>query len=357
MGKEFDVNSRYNEVCLIKDRLSNLKPSAILMAGSYGRGEGAFVEENGKIVPYNDYDIVVVTEDNFSRQFISQKEKELSHIIGVRWVDIDTLTKKQLSNLPPSIYSFDLKYASTVIAGDINITNAIPAIDKRLLTLREAEKLFTTRLWTFLGSLDKNAFHKEIVGEEARFFRNQMAKAVLAVADSILVQQHSYTPFLSGKINAICSTETNDPRLLELVEWAIREKTSPNTDKIESIEVRALYEKVHNVYFSKMFYLLTDYYGYRMDTPLDIEWYWNRSPRAVIRKTKSFIKGNLKRYNYKLRLQLAQIFVACAYQNGKINQGYLEKGLVLLKSSANVDWQEVSAWDEVRLMLSKLIKD
>ena len=43
-------------------------PEAILLCGGYGRGEGAWYEdEAGNPSPYNDYDLAVITEKPFSR--------------------------------------------------------------------------------------------------------------------------------------------------------------------------------------------------------------------------------------------------------------------------------------------------
>lgn len=51
--------------------------------------------------------------------------------------------------------------------------------------------LYKTRMWTLLGSW--SGPFRDIEGEDARFFRNQMAKCVLAACDMILIKNRAYS--------------------------------------------------------------------------------------------------------------------------------------------------------------------
>ncbi|WP_313567194.1 hypothetical protein, partial [Empedobacter sp.] len=185
---ESDIKIIRNSVL---QRLSQI--DAIILCGGYGRGEGSWIIDKStkKVYPYNDYDLYIVTDMKPSSRKISEIENEISKKVGLKWIDIDTITKKKLTNLKPSIKNIDLKYASKIIYGDKNILKEIPDINPSNISTLDIEILYFTRLWTFMGSLSETGF-TDLNIEEARFFKNQMAKALLACVDVLLLQNNQY---------------------------------------------------------------------------------------------------------------------------------------------------------------------
>jgi predicted nucleotidyltransferase len=143
---------------IILQRFSRI--DAIILCGGYGRGEGSWIIEKStkKVYPYNDYDLYIVTDMKLSLKKISEIENEISKKVGLRWIDIDTITKVKLTNLKPSIKNIDLKYASKIIYGDMNILKEIPDINPSNISTVDIETLYFTRLWTFMGSLSEKGF-------------------------------------------------------------------------------------------------------------------------------------------------------------------------------------------------------
>ena len=156
MLTEESKNIRFKQDCqtLVDGILDALEeaPEAILLCGGYGRGEGAwFEDEAGNPSPYNDYDLAVITEKPFSRDKYSKLRKRLANEIGINWVDIDCYTKAQLSRMTSTIHNVDLFEASTVLWGnkDWKLGFKQPVASK--IGKEDIIRLYTTRMWTFLG--------------------------------------------------------------------------------------------------------------------------------------------------------------------------------------------------------------
>ena len=85
------------------------KVISIYMYGSYGRGEGGWVEysENGErlATPYNDYDIALVLNEKVPSEIIQELEGKLKSVIDISWIDITQYTIYSLNNLKCSIKS------------------------------------------------------------------------------------------------------------------------------------------------------------------------------------------------------------------------------------------------------------
>jgi hypothetical protein len=101
-------------------------------------------------------------------------------------------TPAELRKLNPSIYNYDLKYASKVIQGDPDVLNLIPEMDPSKLPLKEGKTLFFTRLWTLLGSLDEKGFGligmvKNLVFFEIKWLRHCLQLLISFYCKEVLI--------------------------------------------------------------------------------------------------------------------------------------------------------------------------
>ena len=162
------------------------KPIAILLYGGYGKGEGAwFEDENGNTTPYNDYDIDVITDQIISRAKRQSLRKDLAKKVGIKWIDLGFISPQTIRKYKATIQTIDLKEASTLLYGDNSVYELFPEMKKEDIGEFDIKKLFNTRIWTFLGSW-QGQFH-DLDLDESRFFQNQMAKAVLTSCDLLLI--------------------------------------------------------------------------------------------------------------------------------------------------------------------------
>jgi predicted nucleotidyltransferase len=324
--------------------------TSIILYGSYGRGEGGFfINDEKKISAYNDYDLVVISDEFVSSDKLKSLEENLVAITDVQWIDICQKNKENLQNLSLTIFNYDLKFGSKVIYGDSEILNYIPDFDSQEIPLNEAETLYFTRLWPFLGSMTENAFVIGLKNDESRFFRNQMCKAFLAVVDVVLLQSKLYhTSYLERVDRFKKVTSTQD--VCMIADWAIQEKLRPSNQTMSGEEVKELYGSVLSVYLKEMYQVLSKFYNTEIKSASDLrkgllysKYEWLLFLKTTI-KTKSLIY--IKRRN----LKIAQGLVAEAFFNQEFENEakyYLKK----LDKTLNLDNMKLH---DLRILVAKL---
>ena len=338
----------------IKSALNSIRMISAILYGGYGRNEGSWIiENNGDCRPYNDYDILLVVREKIPAEQIERLRKDLAKQIGIRWVDIGQKTPAELKKLKPSIYNYDLKYASKVIQGDSNILNLIPEIDAAKLPLKEGETLFFTRLWTLLGSLDEKGFSVERVGEESRFFRNQMAKAILAVVDVLLLQKGAYHPSYKERVKRVNKLYPEKKNLCDLAEWALEEKLFPKAPDMTVDEIKKLYQKVHRHFFNEMYGLLTKYYRRNIDNPKGIERHLKWGAINIIKRIGWIVLRKNMNWERRIAVNLAQSYIAAAFNNNTNYNEFFQKGISYIRY-LDRSFSVNSSWNKARVRVAEL---
>jgi hypothetical protein len=338
---------------IIKDCLAFNNTIAIIIYGGYGRDEGSWIFDSPtQCRPYNDYDILLISKEKILSQRLSSIGEEIKQAIGIRWIDLGCKTIPDLQKMQPSIYNYDLKYASKVIYGDMNFRDFIPSMDSSTLPLREIETLYFTRLWTLLGSIDENGFSTDSCdGEKVRFFRNQMAKAILAIVDVRLLQIGKYHYSYNERVKRVCEYDSQNKTLVEMSKWALAEKLCPQASSMTKEEIQKLYNKVHQIYFEEMFKGLSKYYKSKIENTIHIERKLKWSPLNLMKRIGWLIlRQNNDREN-SISLKVAQSYIACAH-SANYND-YMQRGIKAIKK-IDPNFSEDSTWDEARLKIASL---
>lgn len=243
-------NKLSQDISIIKERILETlpqKPDAIFLCGGYGRGEGAWLRnEKGEVIPYNDYDLAIVSESNYSQDIINALRKDLAQLVDIHWVDIDCVTISRLEKLEATIHNIDFLYASKVIYGDPSILNIAPRIKPEDIGLYDLKVLNEIRIWTLLGSWE-GPFHG-LNKEESIFFRNQMAKCVLACCDMILVKERLYQTSYAGRVKLINELYHGDDKICKLSQWALNEKLHPSDKRLNKEDMELLYCEVYQLF-------------------------------------------------------------------------------------------------------------
>ncbi|WDE98551.1 nucleotidyltransferase domain-containing protein [Lentisphaera profundi] len=133
-------------LCLTSKYAASIK--AIVLMGSYGRGEGtAFQTERG-LRPFNDYDLVVVGKsmNEWKRRKVQkvfhQLERELTKDLEIT-VDLFLHTENSLKRADASLMNYEMKYGHKVVYGDPRILELMP--NYKSVDLSEATRLLLNR--------------------------------------------------------------------------------------------------------------------------------------------------------------------------------------------------------------------
>jgi predicted nucleotidyltransferase len=291
------------------------KVISIYMYGSYGRGEGGWVEysENGErlATPYNDYDIALVLNEKVPSEIIQELEGKLKSVIDISWIDITQYTIYSLNNLKCSIKNYDLKYASKWLYGDKCVMSNIPDFEGKDISSKDIEILFATRIFTLVGSFDAKGL-VEMPPEKEMFFRNQMAKAILAIVDCILVQNGSYDTSYVRRVKNLPSF-INDERLITLANWAINEKLFPSHQNMTTESLRSLYKEVRDLFFSYFLKGLNDSTIVNVEQVDDIMRYFFYSPLNLLKRCVLLVLDKLNKRDTGVVLVVIQAYIAFDY--------------------------------------------
>lgn len=264
---------------IIIDEIKPLNPLAIIIYGSYGRNEGAWILDQNNLLPYNDFDIVIVDDTTDNSNYNRNLTESLKKKLNVEWIDLQVLNKKKLKSLSKrTIFNYDLKYGSKVIYGDERILELIPINQKSKINVKDLEVLFNTRLWTFYGS---KLTLKKLDAKKSRFFKYQMSKAVLASIESYLIRNNYYNCSYKLKVKKFIEM-SNENHKLAL--WALEEKLNPSDEIVGLKDAEEILNNVRKMFFDEFYSSMSIIYKTQIKSPVDI----------VIART--FLRHKIKNY-------------------------------------------------------------
>jgi predicted nucleotidyltransferase len=303
---------------IIKISLTKLDKENIIsiyLYGGYGRDEGSWVieEVNGlrEVKPYNDYDIALIVKKKYSLEKLRKLESELKNHLDVKWIDLSQYTKLKLKFFKVTIQNYDFKYASKWIYGRKDILECIPKMDVKSITLKDVETLYITRLWTLIGSFPKEGL-LQMSSEKEMFFRNQMAKGILAIVDCVLVLNEEYDPSYKKRVKKL-SNFSNDNKLIELANWALNEKLQPRSAGMTDRQVHELYTNVKKLFFKYFYSTLSCYYNSEISKPEDIYNFIKYNPINFIKEKIKKVIFNDNRQELHMYLLNLQGYIAFYY--------------------------------------------
>lgn len=316
------------------------QPISIYLVGGQGRHEGSWYEDdNGMLNPYNDYDIAIISENIIEHRKCETLRRELAKAVNIRWVDLDFYHPSSLSNLTPTIHNVDLLEASCLLWGE-PMLEKLPRLDKTQIGRNDIIIAYGTRMWTLLGSW-KGEFH-DLEAEEARFFKNQMAKCVLSACDMVLIKNKSYhTSYVKRSVLAPALYPSNLV-FTEMAKWAINEKLRPSSGSISKDDMQGLYNKANSLFkwaFCEALGHESKLYSRPQNT---YKTYMTFS--HFIHFIYSLFKSRSFSYLKAPQIFLAQNYLLQAYNNGEINQQYVKCASKILERwgfGENLNWYDM----------------
>lgn len=179
------LNAAVREICKAVDVI------AIILTGSFGRGEGTFISQNNRFALSSDFEICVVAEGFKNREtckkLTEKLSKQLRAEISVAWVTPERIVKNKNGNATfgrsyPSILTYELKSGSKVLYGQDVLSQNLT--DPTKIPLWEGLKLLFNRMAESL--VEQPSFDAQLYSEK------WINKTLLACGDILLLDKKLY---------------------------------------------------------------------------------------------------------------------------------------------------------------------
>lgn len=218
---------------------ASMQPVSVVLRGSFGRGEGSVILEEGSVRFLSDYEIDVATYSPFHRSTFARLTRALSAEfgmqVGVRWTRPDCFLHDRIGPIPlrsvtPTISLYEFRYGSRTLYGQDFVSRA-PAIDPRQISLESGVRLLLNRMAESLCYMSSDGRSS---GDELEAF-HWITKTILACAEALLLLwgQYHYSYSERGRRFALRATDClkflpdGGTQLAELVSRATEFKLRP----------------------------------------------------------------------------------------------------------------------------------
>lgn len=180
----------------------------VMLVGSFARDEGGFVERQGRLVPYNDLDLVAVVEGNPRRlrEPLARLGHELSAEVGVD-VDLWPVARSVLEQPPKTLFWLDVALGGGRMLWGPSGLVPRGRVALREVPLEEAGRLLANRATGLALSRLTGA------SEDPLRFRRHIHKSVLAAGDALLLERRLYAPNVAARAQKLAELAALDPRL------------------------------------------------------------------------------------------------------------------------------------------------
>jgi hypothetical protein len=199
-GQEVDdyIQKNYLDK-IIKVFVRDCNPISILLFGGFGKGEGSVHFVDGKPVPFNDFDLYVITDDKMSDEDLDKMSMNASREIGMGGleiayfpkegydankyfhVDVRCLPRNKMDSLMSIQRYYELKHGTQVIYGE-HILEEMKDIKANDLPVSDGLRNLFNKLHTMLLGLQKD--YNEDQRRVRIFWSN---KCYMSICESLLM--------------------------------------------------------------------------------------------------------------------------------------------------------------------------
>ncbi len=274
-GGEIDEYIKENYLDkIIKSFIRDCNPLSIILFGGFGKGEGSLQFIDGKPVPYNDFDLYVVTKNKLSDKKLDRISMNASKKIGMGGleiayfpkegydstkyfhVDVRCIPYNYLKKLMKIQRYYELKYGSQIIYGDEKVLNKIKSINPEDINVSEGLRNLFNKMHTMLLGMQK-----EYNEEERKIKVFWSYKCYISICEALLILDKKFAPFSSERSKLFSE---------------IYKKSFPDLAK----ELPDLPEKVR----------IATNFKLRPDFDIDAEHLWNQALRDILNVFEYYLK-------------------------------------------------------------------
>ncbi len=295
--------------------------AALVLVGSYARGEGAVQRHGSRWVGHNDFDLVCVMKDKFVRRYHDTLRKIAAECKEQVLVDVDLwpISRSDLATAPQTLFWLDVSMGGArVLHGESTVLDPLRGRSSRDISMDECARLLANRASGLaLSRLGGTWSSPDICARH-------MHKAVLACGDARLLSVHRYASTLgdrSSTLATICSEHPTLHQLPSLYQDAIAYRSAPGDWKPTEhrtvsewyTETQALVSKWHLQFEEWRVGVAPDPIAYaRFSQPIYSQSADVQRLRSVVHSLKCAVQTGSLRWIHP-REQLARASVAIAY--------------------------------------------
>lgn len=343
------------DMCLIirtiKKEIGSI--DAIILEGSFGRGEGAMIYKDDCWIPINDYDMCIVVDKCVKQHEINSIKRKVLLQSDISRIDIAVMSKDKLRSLKPRMLFFDRKYGSQVIYGDTQILDTIPDMKSSDIPWFEAEKEYYTRIVSFILSMKKEFIvgKKRMNQADEFLLRQQVSKSLIACANAQLILNGKYRASLVERQDTFEKMSPFEQEIMDLIRDAFHFKLKPTFDQRE--DIIEYYFHCRDIYLHLFLDFLSSMYKREILSWDSCVNTYLKSPRNNAKRFIFWLKGDDSLYQG-LHLNVTQLLLVASLQkNGTLHENEMNMCRDNLKKICNLSEIPLE-WDGLRDVILSL---
>ena len=172
---------------------------SVVLFGGFARGEGSVLVKKGKVVPLNDYDVVVVTKNRIEDKFLEALSLDLNKKLGIEsrfsfdkgsnimnfYTDFKNFTKEEFLRLPPLIKYYELRHSGRVLQGE-DVLSKMPNYKLREVPVMDGLRDLFNRM-ALLVDYFRIGYFEKMSEREKETVIVFVSKAYLAICEALLI--------------------------------------------------------------------------------------------------------------------------------------------------------------------------
>ena len=271
---------------------------AILLIGSFGRGEGGVKRRGDSWGIVNDIELDVIQHVPEPAR-LQDLGQQLAQRFGIYSVDIGVKSVKQLESMDYTMLAYDYKYGSQVVYGDVSVLSVMRDYDPAEMPVWEGARLLLNRGGGLIMhfTLPRYLIQNQLSEEVHQVLKNQLVKTAVALGDALIVCQHCYHHSykvrwdifkeLAGNMDSLLTEDS-----IALINQCYEEKLYPSSYEFENLFAR--YSRLLRAYNPMFIDVMSIYFG---STLADLNAYWQKmvdSSQKVSYNKPSILRNTLR---------------------------------------------------------------
>jgi len=174
----------------------------VAVVGAFGRGEGAVVRRGDTFVPWNDYDLFLVSEDRSNWESLGEFGRETAQMLGIPSIDILPMLPGDILKLSDTMPVYDACHGNRILYGDGSVLSPALSTD-----IKSAE-IFTLCVNRMICLLEAPPECLTGVPPDPLKYASQVSKTIFAVIDAKLYNSGGYVTSYRNKTSDFTSMNT-----------------------------------------------------------------------------------------------------------------------------------------------------